>query len=48
LKKLKQQSELPTPKAIMVAIIDLGKLDNKAKIDPNNGGILATKPRNKE
>ena len=31
--KSKTAISTPLPKAIIVAIIDLGKLDNKAKID---------------
>jgi hypothetical protein len=46
--KAKAAINTPLPKAIMVAIIDFGKLTNNAKIDPNKRGMLAMKPQNKE
>jgi hypothetical protein len=42
--KAKAATNTPLPKAIMVAIIDLGNLANNAIMDPKRRGTLATKP----
>jgi hypothetical protein len=45
--KAKAATSTPLPKAIMVAIIDLGSLANNATTEPKRRGTLATKPHTK-
>ena len=45
MKKLEAATNTPLPKAIIVAIIDFGKLTNNATREPKRRGILAIKPQ---
>ena len=42
--KAKAATNTPLPKAIIVAIIDFGKLTNESTNEPRRRGILATNP----
>ena len=48
MKRLSAAINTPLPKAIMVAIIDFGKLTNNATSEPKRSGTLAIKPQTRD